>query len=173
MKLLTFTHTAYRKFASAASLLQSPLLLAIRVYWGWQFYQAGWGKLSALLGWAGPDAGNPAEFFASLGIPFPTLNAYVASSVETIGGFFLLAGLASRATALALSFTMIVAYSTAHKEVLPVIWSDPDKFTAAAPFPFLYTALIVLAFGPGLFSVDWLLGKIFRKKVEEPNPIDI
>jgi putative oxidoreductase len=173
MKLLTFTHTAYRKFASAASLLQSPLLLAIRVYWGWQFYETGSGKLKSLLGWAGPDAIDHVANFTQWGIPFPTVNAYLAGSVEMIGGLFLLAGLASRASALALSFTMIVAYSTAHREVLPVIWSDPDQFTGAAPFPFLYTALIVLAFGPGLFSVDWLLGKIFRKKLEEPNPIDI
>ena len=28
--------------------LQSPLLLAIRLYWGWQFVQDGWGKLTHL-----------------------------------------------------------------------------------------------------------------------------
>jgi putative oxidoreductase len=44
------------------------------------------------------------------------------------------------------------------------MFSDPDKFVQAAPFPFLLTALIVLAFGPGLFSVDALLKRVIERK---------
>jgi len=36
-------------------------------------------------------------------------------------------------------------------------FSNSDKFVKADPFPYLLTALIVLAFGPGLFSIDALL----------------
>ncbi|HVJ56484.1 MAG TPA: hypothetical protein VM574_01480, partial [Terrimicrobiaceae bacterium] len=46
---------------------------------------------------------------------------------------------------------------TADYEALTSIFSDPDKFVAAAPFPFLLSALLVLAFGPGAISVDALI----------------
>lgn len=51
---------------------------------------------------------------------------------------------------------MTVAYLTADFEAVSNIFSDPDKFVKADPFPFLLTALIVLVFGPGRFSVDAL-----------------
>ena len=37
-----------RLLIAAASSLQSVLLLAVRLYWGWQFMQTGWGKLHHL-----------------------------------------------------------------------------------------------------------------------------
>jgi hypothetical protein len=62
---------------------------------------------------------------------------------------------------------MIVAYFTADFEAVSNIFSDPDKFVKADPFPFLLTALIVLVFGPGRFSVDALLKWRARKLAEE------
>ena len=50
-----------------ASKLQSPLLLALRLYWGWHFCQTGWGKLHT--------HGDVTEYFISLHIPLPGLNA--------------------------------------------------------------------------------------------------
>jgi len=44
---------------------------------------------------------------------------------------------------------MAVAYLTADFEAVSNIFSNPDKFVKADPFPFLLTALIVLVFGPG------------------------
>jgi putative oxidoreductase len=52
---------------------------------------------------------------------------------------------------------MIVAYFTADFEAVSNMLSDPDKFVKADPFPFLLTALIIYAFGPGEFSMDALL----------------
>jgi hypothetical protein len=49
------------------------------------------------------------------------------------------------------------------REALLSIFSDPDKFTAAAPYVFLVASLIVLLFGPGIFSVDALANKVFWK----------
>ena len=34
-------------FDRSFSFLQSPFLLAVRLYWGWQFAQTGWGKLAS------------------------------------------------------------------------------------------------------------------------------
>ena len=38
----------YRLLISAASSMQSPFLLAVRLYWGWLFVQTGRGKLNNL-----------------------------------------------------------------------------------------------------------------------------
>ena len=140
------------KFDSAASLLQSPLLLVIRLYWGWQFAQTGWGKLMNL--------DRTAGFFETLHLPLPKLNAIMAGSTECFGGVLLALGLFARPAALPLTFTMLVAYATADREALLGIFSAPDKFFAADPFLFLFAAVLVLAFGPGRFSLDALL---FRK----------
>jgi putative oxidoreductase len=54
-----------------------------------------------------------------------------------------------------------VAYVTADREALLSIFSDPDKFMAAAPFTFLFASLLVLIFGAGKVSADTLLGRWF------------
>ncbi|MGB6682168.1 MAG: hypothetical protein WBH24_00835, partial [Candidatus Acidiferrum sp.] len=51
----------------------------------------------------------------------------------------------------------------ADHEALFSIFSDPDKFTAAAPYVFLVASVIVLLFGPGIFSIDALVNKVFWK----------
>lgn len=139
----------YRLFIRAGSSLQSPFLLAVRLYWGCQFVETGWGKLT--------DIGKVAGFFTDLGIPAPALNAYFVSAVEFGGGVFLILGLGSRLIAVPLVIDMLVAYVTADREALFSIFWSPDKFTAAAPYTFLVASLIVLIFGPGRFSLDALL----------------
>lgn len=146
---------AYALLVKGGNLLQAPLLLVMRLWWGWSFMQTGWGKLT--------NHAKAAEFFGSLGIPWPGLNAWVAASTEFLGGFCLLAGFASRLMCIPLSITMIVAYLTADHEALVNIFKKPDDFTSATPFLFLLTALIVLAFGPGAFSIDRLLARKFSQ----------
>lgn len=139
----------YRMLNRAAGALQSPFLLVVRLYWGWQFAQTGWGKINNIPKVTG--------FFTSLGIPFPGLNAHFIAGLEFLGGILLILGLTSRLIALPLAIDMIVAYITADREALFSVISDPDKFSAAAPFTFLVASLIVLIFGPGKFSLDaWL-----------------
>ena len=115
----------------SAKKLQHPFLLFIRLYWGWQFFQAGKGKLMNLERTIG--------FFKDLHIPLPVLNAYLASATECFGGLLLMIGLFSRLISIPLTFTMIIAYLTAHPEAVKAIFSeDPDLFTKAAPFSFLF-----------------------------------
>lgn len=141
------------RFFALVSKLQSPFLLCVRLYWGWQLTQSGWGKLHHLP--------NVTEFFTSLGLPFPAQTAVLISCVEFFGGIFLALGLLSRLTALVLTVNLIVAYITADRDALLSIFSDPDKFYAAAPYTFLIASLIVLIFGPGKVAVDTLLGHLF------------
>jgi putative oxidoreductase len=139
----------YRLLIRVSSSLQAPFLLAVRLYWGWQFMQTGWGKLN--------DVGKVVQFFTSLGIPAPALNAYFVSALELGGGLLLILGLGSRLIALPLVIDMFVAYIAADREALFSIISNPDKFMGAAPFTFLIASLIVLIFGPGRVSADALL----------------
>jgi putative oxidoreductase len=149
MPLLDRVLAVQDKVANAADRLRSPLLLAIRLYWGWSFFTAGRGKLENLE--------RTTEFFRSLSIPAPQANALLAACTECFGGLLLLAGLGSRLVAVPLAFTMGVAYLTAHRESLGTLFSNPDEFTSQAPFLFLLASLVVLAFGPGAISLDALL----------------
>jgi putative oxidoreductase len=148
--LVDLFRRGYDLLVRCANLLQSPLLLALRLYFFWQLFLTGQGKLTHL--------GKISEYFASLFLPFPTLNAFLAGSAETFGSLLLMVGLASRLAAIPVAVTMTVAYLAGDFEAVTHMFSDPDKFVQAAPFPFLLTALIVLAFGPGLFSIDALIG---------------
>jgi putative oxidoreductase len=139
---------ARARFAGAADSLQAPFLLAVRLYWGWQFAATGWGKLHNLARVTG--------YFASLGIPFPALNAPFVAGLEFAGGILLLLGLASRPVALLLAGDMAVAYLAADREALFALFRDPDKFYAAAPYTFLFASLIILVFGAGAWSLDRL-----------------
>src|SRR5262245_15746456 len=91
MKLVHFVHVAYARFVWLASFLQSPLLWIIRLYWGWQFFQGGKGKLGDLELFRGK--------FEEWGVPFPGVSVVLAATTECVGGLLLLGGLASRAAA--------------------------------------------------------------------------
>ena len=142
----------YRRITSALSPFQSVMLLAVRLYRGFQFAQTGWGKLHDLVKITG--------FFASLNIPFPSFTASFVSTLEFVGGeVLLMLGLFSHPIALLLACNMLVAYWTADREALSAIFSDPGKFYAADPYTFLFASLMVLIFGAGFFAVDTLVAK--------------
>src|ERR1700760_763215 len=159
--LIAKAEVAYGWFLKALNSLQSPFLLLIRVYWGWQFLQSGIGKFNHIE--------KVISFFTDLGIPAPTINAYFNASLETVGGLLLILGLASRLIAVPLTINMIVAYITADKEALTSFFSESGKFFGADPFPFLLVSLLVLLFGPGKLSLDTLI-LMWRKK-REPKTI--
>jgi putative oxidoreductase len=146
----------YLRFAAGASCLQSPLLLVIRLYWGWQFAQAGWGKMH--------NIPRITSFFISLNIPFPTFNAHFISGLEFFGGIFLIVGLGSRLISLLLACNMLVAYWTGDHEALFSVFSDPGKFYVADPFTFLFASILVLILGGGFCSLDTLIVRHLNKE---------
>ena len=145
---------AYQLYTRAADSLKSPLLLAIRLYWGWQLMQSGWGKLH--------NIGGVTEFFTSLGLPAPHFTAIAISSLELFGGALLALGLGSRLIGLVLSVNMLMAYITADREALMSVFSDPGKFYNADPFTFLMASLLAFMFGGGFFSLDQLISARFE-----------
>src|SRR5260370_40909751 len=150
----------YKRFFAAVDYVHSPLRLAVPLYWGWQLVQSGWGKLHNL-----PKV---TDFFTSLNLPMPAQMALFISCVEFSGGIFLALGVLSRLTALGLTVNMIMAYVTADREALLSVFSDPDKFSAAAPYTFLIASLIVLVFGPGKIALDTLLDRALAPKYTDP-----
>ena len=147
--------TSYRWFVKAASSLQSPFLLLVRVYWGWQLAANGWGKLHNLP--------HVTEFFASLGLPAPGPTATFVSLVEFLGGILFALGLFSRVTALAITIDMFMAYMMADREAFFSFSSNPDKFTGADPYFYFFAGLMILIFGPGKLSVDYLWSHYVKK----------
>jgi putative oxidoreductase len=147
---------SYRGVIAIGNGLRSPVLLLIRLYWGWQFFLSGKGKLM--------DPSKPTEFFASLGIPFPHAQALLAACVECFGGLLLLVGLATRLVSIPLMILLTVAYLTADVEKLRVIFSDPDKFVTADEFLFLFAVVVVFVCGPGAFSMDALIARYLKAR---------
>jgi putative oxidoreductase len=165
-KLISKIRQWHDQFFGLVSYLQSPFLLFVRLYWGWQLAQSGWGKLHHL--------SNVGEYFGTLGLPMPAQMAVFIACIEFFGGIFLALGLASRVTGLVLTVNLIMAYIIGDREALLSFFSDPDKFMAAAPFVFLIVSLIVLIFGAGKISVDAALDFFFgSEKVKQANSVPV
>jgi putative oxidoreductase len=151
--LARFLATGYSRATALLKLFENPLLLFIRVYWGWQFAQAGWGKLMHL--------DHVVGFFTSLNIPAPHFTALLVGLVEFVGGIFFALGVGSRLTSLLLFITMTVAYLTADRDAFFSLIRDPDKFIAAAPYTFWFAALLILVIGPGGWALDRFLARFW------------
>jgi len=141
--------------------LRSPLLLVLRLMFGYQLYVTGKGKLENIDRFVG--------FLTHLGIPMPSFNAHFVAGLECIGGLLLLFGLGARLISIPLTINFIVAYLTADHEAVVNFFKDQDAFTNAAPFLFLLTSLIILAFGPGRISIDALIRWLITRK---KKPVD-
>ena len=135
-----------------------PLLLAIRLYWGCQFAQDGWGKLTHLA--------RVTEFFASLNLPAPGATALMVASVEFVGGILFAAGIASRLVSLVLFVNMTMAYLSVPDDRVNFshILSNPSDFYNATPYTYWFAALLILILGPGWLSVDTFVKRWFGRK---------
>jgi putative oxidoreductase len=154
--MMRLGRSVYGRFVWLANCARSPLLLAIRLYWGWQFAQDGWGKLHHLA--------RVTEYFTSLNLPAPGATALGVSIIELVGGILLAVGIGSRLISLILFVNMTVAFWTAEKEAFLGVLSSPDKFQAADAYNYWFAALLILILGPGLFAVDTLIGRWMSRR---------
>ncbi|WP_068469540.1 DoxX family protein [Candidatus Protochlamydia phocaeensis] len=153
---------AYQYLIFFGNLLKSPILLLCRLYWGWHFLLAGWEKLE--------NIDYFIQFLGQYHFPFHHFFAYLVGYTEFLGGLCLFIGFASRLAAIPLIITMLTAYVTVHKDAFHALLSSPSLFVAEAPFNFLLTALIVLAFGPGRFSIDFIFERwLFQRAQAIPK----
>jgi putative oxidoreductase len=146
-------------YDSAVTLLnyvQSPLLLAIRLYWGWEFIQDGLGKLNHL--------DKVTDYFTTLNLPQPHMTAIFVSLLELIGGALFALGIGTRLISLLLFVNMTVAYLTAEPDAFAAVLSNPDKFTGASAYNDWFATLIILIMGPGYLAVDTILCRFLDNK---------
>jgi putative oxidoreductase len=134
--------------ARALTLLTSLDWLALllgRLAIGLLFLATGWGKVN--------DLAQVTEFFSTLHIPFPALNAVLVGYSELICGAAIVLGLLTRLATLPLIVSMFVAILTARlgdvEGVLDLI--------ALEEFTYLVVLAMLLILGPGRVSGDrWL-----------------
>ena len=137
----------YIEFSRATGYFKSLSLLFMRLVLAYGFYEP------AMMKWR--DISAVSEWFHAIGIPFSTLNAYMAATTELTGVFLLAFGFLTRLISLPLMVVMIVAIVTVHL---------PNGFSAGEngfeiPLYYMIMLFALLAHGPGRFSLDRLLFK--------------
>lgn len=160
---------AYRRLVCTSSHLQSAILLLLRLSWGWQLAESGWGHLTHVQ--------KTVEAFEGWGVPFPHLNVYISGTTELIGGSLLLIGLGTRAISIPLVFNFIVAIVAASRSDIAASFRERgllagwDTIVNDSAFPMLMLALLMLAFGPGKASLDHLFKRAWAAKSDGHLPI--
>jgi putative oxidoreductase len=132
----------YHKFVEVLDKTKSLPLLLVRFVLAYGFYSP------AKMKWS--DINSIAEWFGSMGYPFPTLNAYLAASTEMLGVILLAFGLGTRIISIPLIIVMLVAITTVHMG---------NGFEAGnngfeIPLYYLIMLLVLLFNGPGKISID-------------------
>ena len=132
--------------------LRPVALLLARPAIGLVFLSTGWGKVHNI-----PQV---TEFFVSLHIPMPGLNAVVVAWSELLCGAGLIVGLLTRLATIPLIVSMIVAILTAKLDKLHGLFDlvGFDEFT------YLIVLVVIAILGPGLLSIDHLIVNGLRGK---------
>ena len=135
----------YLEFSHLSEYLKSLSLLVARLLVAYGFYEP------AMMKWQ--DINSVAEWFGSMGIPFPTLNAYMAATTEISGVVLLTLGLFTRLISIPLIVVMIVAIVTVH---LGNGFSAGDN---GFEIPLYYMTFLIIFFshGAGGFSLDRMI----------------
>ena len=136
--------TKYINFVSSLKDLP-PLIFRLMLAYG--FYEPALQKFN--------NFDSIIKWFGSLGIPFPTLNAYMAVATELSGVVLLTLGLATRFISVPMIVVMIVAIKTVH---LKHGFSCGDN-GFEVPFYYMLMLLSLIVSGAGKFSIDYLLKK--------------
>jgi len=107
----------------------------------------------AMMKWR--NMGGIIEWYDSMGIPLPTLGAYLSALTEISGVILLPLGLATRLISIPLMFTMLVAIITVH------LGNGFDAGDNGMEIPIYYILMLfaLLVNGAGKFSLDYLIAK--------------
>ena len=124
---------------------QSLSLLPARLAVAYGFYDPTMQKWS--------DIKSVADWFGSIGIPLPTLNAYLAASTELIGVVLLTLGLFTRLISIPLMVIMLVAIIIVH--FAHGFAAGDNGFEI--PLYYMLFLSIFASYGAGKFSLDHLL----------------
>lgn len=100
------------------------------------------------------------EWFNGMGMPLPTLNAYLATATEAAGFVLLFLGLGTRIIAFPLIIVMIVAIFTVH------IGNGFEAGDNGFEIPLYYLLMLfsLIISGPGRISLDALINTYIKKE---------
>jgi len=166
-KLIAKIRQWHDKFFGLVSYLQSPFLLFVRLYWGWQLAQSGWASSIIC-----PMSG-------SISLPWacrcPRKWPYSLLASSFSAGFSWLWAWPPESPVSCSPCNLIMAYIIGDREALLSFFSDPDKFIAAAPFILSDRSLIVLIFGAGQDLGGFGHSNFFfgSEKVKEANSVPV
>ena len=131
--------------------------LAVRLSVGIEFFGSGLGKLGRLPGFI--------QYFRTLGVPFPELQAPFVASVEFVCGTLIVVGLATRPAALMLCGVMTVAIVTAAapEHHITATWRGLLEFFYLPEWCLLLLLGWLMFAGPGRASLDaWIRRNVQR-----------
>lgn len=125
------------------SVQSSIELLVIRLFIAWVVLPAGWSKI---LG--DGEMERFAGYLGLLGVPFPSVSAYLAVLTQCIAPLFLLIGFGTKIASLFLMATFSVATFVAHYEDLVTgNWGGYSKALMV-----LIASFVIFRYGPGSFA---------------------
>lgn len=127
-------------------------ILLLRTFIGSCLVVHGLGKLG-VVGPGGPGALQGfAAWLASLGVPFPEMQARLAMLVELVGGVLIIAGAFYRPATLLCMATLAVAAAIGHRGGGYLITNSPPGNEYALNLAVILLVMNLL--GPGPYSVD-------------------
>jgi putative oxidoreductase len=143
--------TLYFKIVNSLNNLKDIPLLLLRLILAYGFYGPAMMKIK--------DVHAIVEWFESIEMPMPTLNAYLATYTEFIGFICLALGVATRFISIPLIITMVVAIKTTHWE---------NGFNASdngyeIPLYYMIMLITLLINGAGRISADYFITKMVKK----------
>ncbi|MDR6157406.1 MULTISPECIES: DoxX family protein [Chryseobacterium] len=140
----------YLNTTNSNSVFKDIILLVVRVFIGFAMLSHGFPKLQMLL------EGGKIEFFDFLGLG-PTISLTLTVFAEFVCSILLILGLFTRVALGFLIFTMIIAGFVVHG-------ADPFEKREMSLI-YLSVYLLLMTFGPGNISVDYMIEK--RKRASD------
>lgn len=140
----------YLNTTNSNSVFKDIILFVVRVFIGFAMLSHGFPKLQMLL------EGGKIEFFDFLGMG-PTISLTLTVFAEFVCSILLILGLFTRVALGFLIFTMIIAGFIVHG-------ADPFEKREMSLI-YLSVYLLLMAFGPGKVSVDYMIEK--RKRASD------
>jgi len=162
----------YNKGSDVLQKIEDIPLLFLRIILAYTFY----GPAVLKLG----DIESTAGYFEYLGIPLPTLNAYMAAGTELVGAVLLGLGLLTRFISIPLLFVLMVAIATVHGAngfhvIMPgdaFAWESPFINGEEVPYTvvvlqngyemvmyYMAMLMVLVSKGAGRLSLDFLIFK--------------
>jgi putative oxidoreductase len=135
--------------------LRGVALLLGRLAVGLVFLSTGWGTVH--------NVEKVTEFFTSLHIPAPGLNAVVVGWSELLCGAALVLGLFTRLATFPLIMSMIVAILTAKRADIHGFFD----LVAFEEFTYLVVLTMIAILGPGKLAIDHLLARKYAPDAKD------